>query len=62
MTAMQTEPTAIQVGDKVTLNSGGPVMEVIGLSRHGKVWCEWPTSSGQTDDASFDAPMLRAAT
>jgi uncharacterized protein YodC (DUF2158 family) len=46
------------IGDKAILNSGGPVMEIIGISRNGRVWCEWKRRDGYIDEASFDQAML----
>jgi len=34
-----------QLGDKVVLPSGSPIMEVIGFSRNGRVWCDWDDST-----------------
>jgi uncharacterized protein YodC (DUF2158 family) len=35
------EAAMFNIGDKVILNSGSPIMTVTGFSPRGKVWTEW---------------------
>jgi uncharacterized protein YodC (DUF2158 family) len=50
-----------KLGDKVILKSGGPVMEVIGFSRNGNVWCEYTDREGFLNEESFPPPCLMFA-
>lgn len=57
-TATKESAKSFAIGDKARLNSGGPIMTVIGISPSGKIWCQWEQSDGEIDDASFDKAML----
>ncbi|NHZ93533.1 DUF2158 domain-containing protein [Massilia sp. CCM 8733] len=61
----QAEPAAptFQVGDKVVLNSGGPVMTVTSLVGYdGNLVCEWANGE-ETDHSCFPpAVLVRAGT
>jgi uncharacterized protein YodC (DUF2158 family) len=48
-----------KIGDKAVLASGGPVLEVIGISPNGRVWCQWEKDGGRVEEASFPPAMLR---
>lgn len=45
--------------DVVVLNSGGPMMKVIGFSHNGRVWCEWKNSDGFVEEASFNPETIK---
>ena len=46
-----------KIGDRVILNSGGPTMEVVGISRNGRIWVEWSVD-GDIEEHSFRPAML----
>jgi uncharacterized protein YodC (DUF2158 family) len=46
------------IGDKAWLKSSGPVIEVIGFSPNGRVWCQWESAAGLIEEASFLPEML----
>jgi hypothetical protein len=60
--------TVYSVGDRVIVRPGVydaaagyyPVMRVIGLSNHGKIWCEY-CKDGRFYDASYEPWMIRHA-
>lgn len=47
-----------KVGETAMLKSGGPAMNVIGISPRGRVWCEWPREGGYVDELSFHPATL----
>lgn len=50
------------IGDQVILNSGGPVMTVIGVEAgdpNDHAWCRWNRSNGTTDRGSFPQAALK---
>jgi uncharacterized protein YodC (DUF2158 family) len=50
--------STVRKGDKVRLNSGGPMMTVIGFSHRGNAWCEWESESGRWEERSFPIACL----
>jgi uncharacterized protein YodC (DUF2158 family) len=47
-----------QLGDRVQLRSGGPLMTVGEVSDDGSIWCEWFDSKGELKANSFKPHSL----
>lgn len=58
---METEMKEFKPGDRVRLQSGGPLMTVLDVGKHtGTVWCRWPVSN-DFRETSFPTEAITSA-
>lgn len=51
-----------QIGEIVTLQTGGPRMRVIEITEDGEYICEWSRPSGLREQKKFSGDVLTVAT
>jgi uncharacterized protein YodC (DUF2158 family) len=50
--------SGIQLGDRVQLKSGGPIMTVGEVSNDGSLWCQWFDTKDELKGSSFNRSVL----
>ena len=57
MIATESKP-AMKIGAQVRLNSGGPIMTVVGIDAAGQIECEWKRRDGTRNSGTFPVACL----